>query len=80
MELRNKIVVITGGGSGIGKALATRFKAEGTQQIVVVDTIEKFIKNNSKQKIFLQDKLHYKQAGSDLMADQIFNTIIKYLK
>lgn len=37
MELRNKIVVITGGGSGIGKALATRFKAEGTQQIVVVD-------------------------------------------
>jgi len=37
VELRNKIVVITGGGSGIGKALATRFKAEGTQQIVVVD-------------------------------------------
>jgi hypothetical protein len=53
---------------------------EKYEQIVVVDTIEKFIKNNSKQKIFLQDKLHYKQAGSDLMADQIFNTIIKYLK
>ena len=37
MELKNKIVVITGGGSGIGKAMAARFIAEGTRQVVVVD-------------------------------------------
>lgn len=37
MELRDKIAVITGGGSGIGKALATRFVAEGAKQVVVVD-------------------------------------------
>ncbi len=37
MELENKIIVITGAGSGIGRALAIRFKAEGAQQIVAVD-------------------------------------------
>ncbi|MGB5325415.1 MAG: SDR family oxidoreductase [Pseudomonadales bacterium] len=37
MEIRNKTIVITGGGSGIGAALARRFKAEQPRQIVVVD-------------------------------------------
>jgi NAD(P)-dependent dehydrogenase (short-subunit alcohol dehydrogenase family) len=37
MEVANRIVVVTGGGSGIGKALATRFMAEGARQVVVVD-------------------------------------------
>jgi NAD(P)-dependent dehydrogenase (short-subunit alcohol dehydrogenase family) len=37
MDLQNKIIVITGGGSGIGKALVKRFKQEGAKQIVVVD-------------------------------------------
>jgi NAD(P)-dependent dehydrogenase (short-subunit alcohol dehydrogenase family) len=37
MELNNKVAVITGGGSGIGKALAARFMAEGARQVVVVD-------------------------------------------
>ena len=37
MELNDKIIVITGAGSGIGRALAIRFKAEGAKQIVAVD-------------------------------------------
>jgi NAD(P)-dependent dehydrogenase (short-subunit alcohol dehydrogenase family) len=37
LELANKIIVITGAGSGIGRALAIRFKAEGAKQIVAVD-------------------------------------------
>ena len=39
-ELRGRVAVVTGGASGIGKALATRFKAEGTKQIVAVDLNE----------------------------------------
>ena len=37
MELKDKIVVITGAGSGIGRALAVRFHAEGAKQIVCAD-------------------------------------------
>ncbi|MFK7731880.1 MAG: SDR family NAD(P)-dependent oxidoreductase [Pseudomonadales bacterium] len=37
MELKDKIVVITGAGSGIGRALAHRFAAEGAKHIVAVD-------------------------------------------
>jgi NAD(P)-dependent dehydrogenase (short-subunit alcohol dehydrogenase family) len=37
MNLSNKIIVVTGAGSGIGKALCKRFLAEGAQQVVAVD-------------------------------------------
>ena len=37
MELKDKIVVVTGGASGIGKALCRRFHAEGAKAVVVVD-------------------------------------------
>ena len=37
MELKEKIIVVTGGASGIGKALCRRFTAEGARAVVVVD-------------------------------------------
>ena len=37
MELDGKVVVVTGGASGIGKALAKRFHAEGARAVVVAD-------------------------------------------
>ena len=37
MDLTNKIVVITGGGNGIGKALAERFAQERVKHLVVAD-------------------------------------------
>ena len=40
MELEGKVVVVTGAASGIGRALAVRFHAEGAQQVVAVDIAE----------------------------------------
>ena len=37
MEIKDKVAVITGGGSGIGEALAERFHNEGARGVVVVD-------------------------------------------
>lgn len=40
MELSEKLVVVTGGGNGIGRALCERFHAEGARKVVVVDLEE----------------------------------------
>ena len=37
MELKDKVVVVTGAASGIGKAMAIRFAAEGARKVVCAD-------------------------------------------
>ena len=37
MNLNGKIIVVTGAGSGIGRALVEKFVAEGARQVVAVD-------------------------------------------
>jgi NAD(P)-dependent dehydrogenase (short-subunit alcohol dehydrogenase family) len=41
MQVRDKVVIVTGGASGIGKALCQRFSSEGARAVVVADLNEK---------------------------------------
>ncbi|MCB1644457.1 MAG: SDR family oxidoreductase [Pseudomonadales bacterium] len=44
MELNQKVVVITGGSGGIGKAMAKAFLAEGARAVVLADLNEEAVK------------------------------------
>ena len=37
MDIEGKIIVVTGAGSGIGRALVERFVADGAKQVIAVD-------------------------------------------
>jgi len=37
MQIKDKVVIVTGGANGIGKALCQRFSAEGARAVVVAD-------------------------------------------
>ena len=37
MNVNGKIIIVTGAGSGIGRALVEKFVAEGARQVVAVD-------------------------------------------
>ena len=49
MVVRDKIVVVTGGGSGIGRALCERFAAEGARRVVVADLNESLAREVASQ-------------------------------
>jgi len=62
MKYKNKIVLITGSGSGIGKAAALAFSKEGGTIIVSdineingLKTVSEIIKNNGKASFFKTD-------------------------
>lgn len=44
MKLKDKVIVVTGGASGIGRAMATRFLNEGARQVVIADLNEEGLK------------------------------------
>ena len=44
MEVRDKVVVVTGAANGIGRALAKRFSEEGARKIIIADLDEQGLK------------------------------------
>jgi NAD(P)-dependent dehydrogenase (short-subunit alcohol dehydrogenase family) len=49
MNIRNKVVIVTGGGNGIGRALCRRFAADGARGVVVADLDAKAAANVAEE-------------------------------
>ena len=49
MKIKNKVIVVTGGASGIGKSLSERFAAEGAAAVVVADINQEGVESVTKQ-------------------------------
>ena len=60
-ELNGKVAVVTGGASGIGRAMATRFADEG-MKIVLVDVEEKALAQAGE---------HFEKAGVEVLTQQV---------
>ncbi|MFH1825623.1 MAG: sorbitol-6-phosphate dehydrogenase [Candidatus Firestonebacteria bacterium] len=63
MKFKNKIVVVTGAGSGLGEAISKRFAKEGAK-VVVVD-----INLNHAEKVAKEIKVKYKKQTLPLLVD-----------
>ncbi|PEL10801.1 2,4-dienoyl-CoA reductase [Bacillus sp. AFS017336] len=49
MRVKDKVIIVTGGSSGMGKAMATRFAKEGAKVVIAGKDIEKL--NSAKEEI-----------------------------
>ena len=63
MKIKDKIVLVTGGANGIGKALCERFHGEGAEKIYVADIdlenaekVAKSVGGNSGQNLMFPTK------------------------
>ena len=56
MKIKDKVVVVTGAASGIGKALAARFAKEGARGVVCADLNENDAKASAAGKTIWGDK------------------------
>lgn len=69
MRVKDKVVVVTGAGSGIGRAMSEKFVAEGARQVVAVDI-------NAGEAQQTADKLNCVAMTADVSRDADIKRII----
>ena len=70
MRVKDKVVVVTGAGSGIGRAMSEKFVAEGARQVIAVDI-------NAENAQHTADKLGCVAMTADVSHDEDIKRIIE---
>lgn len=73
MKLDGKVAIVTGGGSGIGKAIAVRYVKEGAH-VVIVGRREAVLKETAA----LDDKISY--VAGDITKDEVVEHVMETVK
>lgn len=73
MKLDGKVAIVTGGGSGIGKAIAVRYAKKGAH-IVIVGRREAVLKETAA----LDDKISY--VAGDITKDEVVEHVMETVK
>ena len=84
MRLKNQVVIVTGGSSGLGRAMSKRFAAEGAE-VVIADlsevpreggksTVETIRKNKGKASFFKCDVSNFEDMDSLIFANEPYFT------
>ena len=73
MKLDGKVAIVTGGGSGIGKAIAVRYAKEGAH-VVIVGRREAALKETAA----LDDKISY--VAGDITKDEVVEHVMETVK
>lgn len=73
MKLDGKVAIVTGGGSGIGKAIAVRYAEEGAH-VVIVGRREAVLKETAA----LDDKISY--VAGDITKDEVVEHVMETVK
>jgi len=70
MRVKDKVVVVTGAGSGIGRAMSEKFVAEGARQVIAIDI-------NAENAQQTTDKLGCVAMTADVSSDEDIKRIIE---
>ena len=75
MKIKDKIILVTGGANGIGKALCERFHADGAEKIYVADidfeNAEKVAKsvNGKAARLDVADEANCKSVVAEILSE-----------